>query len=63
MILRHAMNCRTRQVGIVAADGYGADGRLVRTRESAPAEIVYEDYPAGADADRLHERVCGITTH
>lgn len=63
MILRHAMNCRTRQVGIAAGDGYAGDGHLVSSRETAPADIVYEDYPPGPDADRLHDRICGVAVH
>lgn len=59
MVLRHVLNCRTRQHGIAAGDGYGADGRLITTRQSTAAEIVYEPFPTGPDADRMHRRLCG----
>jgi len=59
MVMRQAMNCRTRQIGIRAGAGYDEGGRLVMSRETAPADVVYEAYPQDADSERMRRRVCG----
>jgi hypothetical protein len=59
MVIRNAMNCRTGQIGIRAGAGYDEGGALVLSRETAPADVVYEDYPADADGHRVRRRVCG----
>lgn len=59
MVLRHARNCRTGRTGLSAADGYNADGRLVASRRSRPADIVYEENTPGPGAALVQRRVCG----
>jgi len=59
LVLRQAMNCRTRQLAIIVGDAYGEDGRLRSSLRPPGPQLSYYDPPPGPDADRLHRRMCG----
>lgn len=53
------IDCRRQTFGIKAADGYGADGRLLYSREAQPAEIAYMPLTTIEHFERVRDRVCG----
>jgi hypothetical protein len=59
MVIRNARNCRTGRTGFSAIDGYDAEGRLLASRRTRPADILYREDPPGARATLVHRRVCG----
>lgn len=58
LMMRFRLDCRAGTIGIEAADGYGEDGRLIGSREAAPAEVAMA--PAGelASVAGLVARAC-----
>lgn len=58
LVVRQAMNCRTRQIAVMLGDSYGEDGRFISSVQ-APGELAYGDPPPGPDTDRLYRRMCG----
>jgi hypothetical protein len=58
MILRAAMDCRRHMLAMLAADAYGEDGRLLRSRRSQPSEITYEPIGGNNGFFLFEPRVC-----
>lgn len=59
MVIRNARNCRTGRTGFSAIDGYDAEGRLIVSRRTPPADILYREDSPGPRAPLVHRRVCG----
>jgi hypothetical protein len=59
MVIRNVRNCRTGRTGFSAMDGYDAEGRLVASRQTRPADILYREDSPGPGAALVHRRVCG----
>lgn len=59
LTMRMAIDCQRRTFAIEAADGYGGEGQLLRTREVAAAEAEYLPLTSLAEHETIRRRVCG----
>ncbi|MEA3011488.1 MAG: hypothetical protein QOD42_33 [Sphingomonadales bacterium] len=58
MMMRFRIDCRQRTLGVEAADGYGADGRLIGSRVAQPTEMAMTPIPEMASLAALVARAC-----
>ena len=58
IMMRFRIDCRARRYGFEAADAYGADGRLIRSREAAPGAVASDPFDID-NFGRMAARVCG----
>jgi hypothetical protein len=59
MVIRNVRNCRTGRTGFSAMDGYDTGGRLIASRQTPPAEILYREDMPGPRGPLVHRRVRG----
>lgn len=59
VMIRARIDCRRRAIGIEATDGYGEDGRLIRSAEPPPSAIAMTPVGNVPTYARLVERACG----
>ena len=58
IMMRFRVDCRRRALGIEAADGYGADGRLVGSRVAPEAAVTMAPVTDMASFTAIVERAC-----
>jgi hypothetical protein len=58
MMMRFRVDCRRRMLGVEAADGYGADGRLIGSRVATEAQVAMAPVPDTGSLTGLVARAC-----
>jgi hypothetical protein len=59
LVVRVAIDCRRRLIGMVEADTYGEGGRLLRSIPAQAGGIAFQPLGVAPGPDRVFQRVCG----
>jgi hypothetical protein len=59
LVLRIAIDCRNRTIGIQSGDSYAEDGRFVRSVEAPAGAIAFQPLGTTDAHARLYARACG----
>ncbi|HEV7661057.1 MAG TPA: surface-adhesin E family protein [Allosphingosinicella sp.] len=58
LVVRVAVDCRQRLIGMVEGDAYGEGGRFLRSIPAQAGGVAFQPLAAGAGPDQVFQRVC-----
>lgn len=61
LVVRVAIDCRRRLIGMVEGDAYGEGGRFLRSIPAQAGGVAFQPLAVAAGPDRVFRRVCPAT--